>query len=190
VSEDESGGVPLISAPERRGATGDHSELIPWGAGSIGGREIVGVSAVVRDEAGRILLIKTAKAGWELPGGQVEPGEDFIDALVREVREEAGCEIEVGRFTGMTLNTAAPRTTILTFMCRHMGAEPCPGDDSIEVGWFAADAAVALVTHPVEQLRLKDALGDEEGVVYRAYRRVSREGSQPETFEMLRVHRC
>ena len=44
-------------------------------------QDIVGVSAVVRDGAGRILLIKTAKAGWELPGGRVERGEDFITAL-------------------------------------------------------------------------------------------------------------
>ena len=155
-----------------------------------GKQDIVGVSAVVRDGLGRILLIRTAEAGWELPGGRVEPGEDLITALVREVREEAECEIEVGRLTGITLNAAIPRTTILTFLCRHISGEPFPGDDSLEASWFASDTAVGLVTHPVEQLRLKDALGDDTGVVYRGYRRLVPEGSQEETFEILRVHRC
>jgi 8-oxo-dGTP diphosphatase len=33
---------------------------------------------------------------WEFPGGKVEPGESEPDALRREIREELGCEIEVG----------------------------------------------------------------------------------------------
>ena len=82
-------------------------------------QQIVGVSAVVYDGDGRILLIKTTKAGWELPGGRVEQGEDLIAALKREVQEETGCEIEIGRLTGVTSNVGAPSVTIFTFLCRH-----------------------------------------------------------------------
>jgi ADP-ribose pyrophosphatase YjhB (NUDIX family) len=153
-------------------------------------QDIIGVSAVVRDGSGRILLIKTAKAGWELPGGQVEPGEDFITALTREVREETGCEIDVGRLTGVTSSTGAPRVTIFTFLCRHISGDPYPGDDSIDVGWFAPDTVVSLVTHAVEQVRLTDALGDDQGVIYRAYRRLPSDDPQGTRYEMLRLHRC
>jgi len=153
-------------------------------------QDIVGVSSVVRDGIGHILLIKTAKAGWELPGGRVEPGEDFITALTREVREETGCAIDVGRLTGVTSNTGAPRITIFTFLCRHIAGDPYPGDDSIDAGWFAPDTAVGLVTHPVEQVRLQDALGDGSGVIYRAYRRLPSDDPQREEYEMLRLHRC
>lgn len=189
LSKDDSS-VLVNPAPEPRGVVRDHSALVPIGDRSNGGPDIEAVSAVVRDGGQRILLIKTAEAGWELPGGKVEPGEDFISALVREVREETGCEIEIGRLTGITVNTAMPRTTILTFLCRHKSGEPHPGDDSLEAGWFASDTAIQLVTHPVEQLRLEDALGADEHVVYRAYRRVANEGSRHGTFEMLGVHRC
>lgn len=53
---------------------------------------------LMRDEAGRILLCDTAfKADWELPGGIVEPGEAPRDGAIREVREELGIELAVGR---------------------------------------------------------------------------------------------
>jgi ADP-ribose pyrophosphatase YjhB (NUDIX family) len=153
------------------------------------GQNVVGVSSLVRGPDGRILLLKTATAGWELPGGQVEQGEDLTSALLREVREETGCQIEVGRLTGVTVRTGVPRLTILTFVCRHIVGEPHPGDDSMEAGWFAPDTAVALVTHPVELVRLTDALAEGDRVVYRTYRRVAADNQQHETYEMLDLHR-
>jgi ADP-ribose pyrophosphatase YjhB (NUDIX family) len=154
------------------------------------GRHIVGVSGVVCDGEGRILLIRTEKAGWELPGGRVEQGEDFIAALEREVLEETGCEVEVGRLTGVTSNAGAPSLAIFTFLCRHTRGDAHPGDDSLEAGWFAPDTAVGLITHPVEQVRLRDALREGHGVSYRAYRRLPGDGQQGERYEMLRLHRC
>jgi ADP-ribose pyrophosphatase YjhB (NUDIX family) len=153
-------------------------------------RQIIGVSAVVRAADGRILLIKTAKAGWELPGGRVEQGEDFIAALVREVQEEADCEIKVGRLTSVTSHVGAESVTIFTFLGRHTAGAPHPGDDSLEAGWFDPDTAVRCVTHPVEQVRLKDALGRGQGVVYRAYRSLPGDGQERDRYEMFCLHRC
>ncbi|MFP5283029.1 MAG: NUDIX hydrolase, partial [Actinomycetes bacterium] len=53
---------------------------------------------LLRDDAGRVLLCETAfKTDWELPGGIVEPGESPRLGAVREVREELGIDLEVGR---------------------------------------------------------------------------------------------
>ena len=59
------------------------------------------VAALVRD--GSKILMSRRRADqpmpnlWEFPGGKVEPGEAPTDALAREVREELGCEVAVGR---------------------------------------------------------------------------------------------
>ena len=53
---------------------------------------------LMRDADGRILLCDTAfKSDWELPGGIVEPGEAPRDGAIREVREELGVDLVVGR---------------------------------------------------------------------------------------------
>jgi 8-oxo-dGTP diphosphatase len=63
-------------------------------------RPILGVGAVVVSD-GRALLVKRgkqpAKGVWSIPGGKVEVGETIRAAAVREVREETGLLIEVGK---------------------------------------------------------------------------------------------
>lgn len=71
-------------------------------------RQIVGsqllllpaVAAIVRDDAGRVLLMQSAATGrWSLPAGAVEPGETPHEAVVREVAEETGLHVEALRLT-------------------------------------------------------------------------------------------
>jgi ADP-ribose pyrophosphatase YjhB (NUDIX family) len=63
-------------------------------------RPVLGIGAVLFDEAGRILLVQRGQppleGTWTLPGGVVELGESSEAATVREVREETGLDIEVG----------------------------------------------------------------------------------------------
>jgi 8-oxo-dGTP diphosphatase len=64
----------------------------PWG---------LTVKAVIRREDGCILLLRRSAANkhdvglWEWPGGKLDPGENFADALLREVDEECGLKIEL-----------------------------------------------------------------------------------------------
>jgi 8-oxo-dGTP diphosphatase len=65
---------------------------------------VVVVAAAIFD-TGRLLAARRLgppafAGGWELPGGKVERGEDDLDALVRECREELGIVITPGRRVG------------------------------------------------------------------------------------------
>jgi 8-oxo-dGTP pyrophosphatase MutT (NUDIX family) len=61
-------------------------------------RPRVAAGLLIRDEAGSILLLKpTYKDGWDFPGGYAEPGESPGQAAARELKEELGAPLEVGR---------------------------------------------------------------------------------------------
>jgi 8-oxo-dGTP diphosphatase len=58
----------------------------------------VASGVLFRDADNRVLLVKpTYKQGWDIPGGYVEPGESPKQAAVREVTEELGVTLPVGR---------------------------------------------------------------------------------------------
>jgi 8-oxo-dGTP pyrophosphatase MutT (NUDIX family) len=58
--------------------------------------------AVVSDGDGRVLLVRRADdLNWELPGGRIDVGESAVDAVVREVAEEAGLGITVTGLAGV-----------------------------------------------------------------------------------------
>ena len=133
----------------------------------------IGVCLVTTDADGRVLLIRTTKAGWELPGGRVESGEDLLEAARREALEESGCSVTVGRLTGVYFGVDAA-TLLLVFRATSNTVDPHPDpndEDAVDAGWFPAATALQMVTHVGEHQRLADALADRPEVTYRAFRR-------------------
>lgn len=62
----------------------------------------IGVSALIRNEAGEILVTQRGDDGrWVEPGGGLEPGETPAQAIIREVREETGLDVEPVRLIGV-----------------------------------------------------------------------------------------
>jgi len=104
------------------------------------------VSALVVDDDSRILLARRKfepEAGkWDLPGGFLEEREEPLDGLRRELREEAGVEIEPLEFAGAWADRYgdaedATATLNLYWNARIVSGEPTPGDDVSELRWFA-----------------------------------------------------
>lgn len=61
-------------------------------------RAVSAAGALFFDEAGRVLLLEpTYKNYWDIPGGYVEPGETPSEACRREIEEELGLQIDLGR---------------------------------------------------------------------------------------------
>jgi 8-oxo-dGTP diphosphatase len=106
------------------------------------------VSAIAVDDRGRVLLARRAfepDAGlWDTPGGFLEEGEEPREGLRRELREEAGLEVEPGSFLGAYVDTYGQGPTVasvlnLVYETRVSDGEVRAADDVSELRWFAPD---------------------------------------------------
>ena len=109
---------------------------------------LVGVTAVVRDAQGRVLVgLRSDVHEWALPSGIVEPGEEPAHAIVREVEEETAVRIEIDGLasvstTGVVRYPNGDETVYLdlTFVAHAVGGEARVNDDeSLDVRWSALD---------------------------------------------------
>ena len=121
----------------------------------------VSVAALVTNEAGKILLVNSPWRGWEYPGGLIEPGETFEQALHREVREESGVEIEITGFVGICKNVGMDIVNI-DFTARYVGGQLTTSEESTEVGWFTPEEAFARITFPLTKKRLANMLSGDQ----------------------------
>ena len=118
---------------------------------------LVSVAALVTNEEGNILLVKSPLRGWEYPGGLIEPGETFQQALHREIREEAGVEVEITGFVGICKNVERDIVNI-DFTCRYVSGELTTSEESTEVIWVTPEEAFDLITFPLTKKRLRQML--------------------------------
>jgi len=127
-----------------------------------------GVSAIVFDGEGRVLLGKRADNGrWAIIGGIPEPGEQPAAAVVREVREETAVHCVAERVVlvqALEESVTYPNGDVCQFMdicfrCRAVSGEAKVNDEeSLEVGWFSLDALPPMEEFAVTRIKL--AAGD------------------------------
>ncbi len=108
-------------------------------------KHIVSAATIVLNEKKEILLIKSPRNGWEMPGGQVEEGESLKDAAIRETKEESGIDVEIVKFCGIFQNVSESICNTL-FLAKPVGGEFTTSSESDEVGYFSIEVALEMVT--------------------------------------------
>ncbi|MEV0107216.1 NUDIX domain-containing protein [Nocardia sp. NPDC050799] len=128
----------------------------------------VAVSALVQDDQGRILLIRRSDNGkYSVPGGGLEAGETVVQAVVREVREETGIEVDVTELVGVFSN---PEHVIayddgevrqefsICFRAQPIGGKLRTSEESSEVEWVRPAELSERDIHPSILLRIQKGL--------------------------------
>jgi ADP-ribose pyrophosphatase YjhB (NUDIX family) len=99
-------------------------------------------------DEGRVLLARRAhppfEGFWDIPGGFLDEGEDPLDGLRRELKEETGLDVEPERFLGVWIDryggdSTAESTLNLYWTARVVSGEAAPADDVSELRWFGRD---------------------------------------------------
>lgn len=119
----------------------------------------------------RLLLVQRgrepARGEWAIPGGKVAPGESLAAATAREVMEETGISVEVGKlawhFEFIERDEAGAlrfHYVVLDFYARYIGGEPVAGDDAAAVRWVGFDGLPGLQLNALTQRALHELFPD------------------------------
>ena len=116
----------------------------------------IGVFAVIFDDAGRVLLCHRRDIDmWTLPGGGMKSGELPTEAVIREVKEETGLDVTVGRLIGV-YGKPDRDDVVFAFVCNVTGGKLTETDESDACRYFTLDD-IPPNTNPKQIERVYDA---------------------------------
>lgn len=140
---------------------------------------IVSAGGIVEDGQGNILLVKAHDDGWVYPGGITEVGENLIDGVIREVKEESGIDVVVNRMVNVISNTGlhkwydgvtdVPTKVMFDFACTAVGGELSVSEETSACKWVPKGEVLDWITLPAIRLRYQSYLDDAGAVNFIEY---------------------
>ena len=136
----------------------------------------IAASALIFDGERVLLAHRRDIDWWNLPGGGMEVGETVDEALLREVTEETGLEVEIEQLVGV-YSKPQKQEIVLAFRCHITGGTLRATEETRECHYFLPDALPAN-TLPKHRQRIEDALLHQQSAVIRAQRTSTEEDQQ------------
>lgn len=141
---------------------------------------IIAVDGIVENDKSEILLVKHRdKEVWTVPGGQVEIGENLIEALIREIKEESGIDVVVNKLVCISSNTGTyegyngygtvPTKVMFGFTCTFIGGELTDSDETSESLWVPRERVLDYIKVPCLVERFKAYLYFDGNIQYLEY---------------------
>lgn len=130
-----------------------------------------GVVAAIIERSGKFLLVKEAHTDsgedgqWNHPAGWIEVGEDPIDAIIREVKEETGFDFEpthiLGLYSLVKKDTEPIRHPLkIVFTGEISGEQDGLADDVSEIGWFSPHEIEGMNNSTLRDMDIKKMIDD------------------------------
>lgn len=129
---------------------------------------VVGSSAVVVDDEGRILLQRRSDSGnWALPGGAMDIGETLAESAIREVKEETGFDVRIERIVGIYSDPGhvfayadgeVRQEFSICLAATIVGGSLAVSHESTDVRFFTFDEVPGLTMHSSIRKRIDDYL--------------------------------
>ena len=124
---------------------------------------VIAQAVILREGPPRqvLLSIRSDLFGWELPGGTLEGHETALQAVVREVREETGLEVDPAVHVGDWIRRGFRPHTARVYLCRVIGGSEAPSHETPRLAWFdAEDPPEELFSWYLDPLRKALAPGE------------------------------
>jgi len=124
----------------------------------------IGAFGLITNEKDEILLVHRNDYDlWNLPGGAMESGESPWSAVIREVKEETGFDVEIMGMQGIYSKTGED-DLVFSFSCEIIGGEKTLNEEASAIEFFAIED-IPINTSPKQVERIKDYYEDKASFI-------------------------